>query len=80
MAPHETTPSPQHSSGTVQAQNHGLQTPQSQGSENSDQGPVRYRSLNDLFDSTEEIHDYEYSGLCMLAADEPNGVYEALEE
>lgn len=41
---------------------------------------MRYRSLNDLFDSTEEIHDYEYSGLCMLAADEPNGVDEALEE
>jgi hypothetical protein len=24
--------------------------------------------------------DYEYSGLCLLAADEPSGVDEALEE
>jgi hypothetical protein len=33
-----------------------------------------------LFDSTEEIHDFEYSGVCLLAADEPVGVDEALEE
>jgi len=33
-----------------------------------------------LFDATEEIHDYEYSGLCLLAADEPASVEEALEE
>ena len=36
--------------------------------------------MNDLFDSTDEILDHEYSGVCMLAADEPIGVNEALEE
>ena len=52
----------------------------SAGSSDSVQGPVRFRSLTDLFDATEEIHDYEYSGLCLLAADEPASVEEALEE
>lgn len=33
-----------------------------------------------MFDNTDEIHDYEYSGLCLLAADEPAIVDEALEE
>jgi hypothetical protein len=36
--------------------------------------------LTDLFDTTDEILDYEYSGLCLLAADEPASVDEALEE
>jgi hypothetical protein len=33
-----------------------------------------------LFDHTEEVEDYEYSGLCLLAADEPVSVEQALEE
>jgi len=50
----------------------------SAGSSGSSQGPVRFRTLSDLLDATEEIHDYEYSGLCLLAADEPRNVDEAL--
>lgn len=41
---------------------------------------MRFRTLSNLFDSTEEVLDYEYSGVCMLAADEPLGVQDALEE
>jgi hypothetical protein len=41
---------------------------------------MRYITLTDLFDATEEIHDYEYSGLCLLAADEPASVGEALKD
>jgi hypothetical protein len=36
--------------------------------------------LADLFDSTEQIHDFEYNGVCMLAADEPASVEHALEQ
>jgi hypothetical protein len=44
------------------------------------QQPVHFRTLSDLFDATEEIHDYEYSGLCLVAAEEPKNVDEALEQ
>lgn len=33
-----------------------------------------------MFDTTEEIEDYEYSGLCLLVAEEPTSVDEALEK
>ena len=46
----------------------------------SEQGPIHFRNLSDLYDTTEQIYDYEYSGLCLLAADEPDGVEEALWE
>jgi len=44
----------------------------------SEQGPIHFRNLSDLYDTTEQIYDYEYSGLCLLAADEPGDVEEAL--
>jgi hypothetical protein len=80
VAPHEATPSPQHSPDSVQAPHHHLSTPPSHGSDSLEERIPRYRTLNDLFDNTEEMLDYEYSGLCLLAADEPSGVDEALEE
>jgi transposase InsO family protein len=46
----------------------------------SEQGPVRYRTLADLFDNTEELVDYEYSGLCFLASEEPASVEEAMKQ
>jgi hypothetical protein len=46
----------------------------------SEQAPQRFRTLSDLFDSTDEIHNYEYSGVCLLAADELASIEEALEE
>jgi hypothetical protein len=36
--------------------------------------------LQDLNDSTEEVHGFEYSGVCFVAAEEPNSVDEALTE
>jgi hypothetical protein len=40
--------------------------------------PMRFRSLQNIFDTTDEIH--EYSGLCFLATEEPSSVDEALGE
>jgi len=78
--PHEATPSPQHSPSSVQTPSHGPVTPLSQASSSSGGEPVRFRPLMDIYDSTDELHDYEYSGMCLLAADEPADVHEALEE
>jgi hypothetical protein len=36
--------------------------------------------LNDLYDSTDQVFDFEYSGVCMLATDEPTSVDQALEQ
>jgi hypothetical protein len=72
------TPDSQVNSDPAQAPN--LATPPSNYSEDTFGGPLRFRTLSDLFDSTEVMQDYEYSGVCMLAADEPIDVNEALEE
>jgi hypothetical protein len=50
----------------------------SNNTESSGMVPLRYRNLSDLFDATEEIHDFEYSLMCMLAVDEPVSVESAL--
>lgn len=39
-----------------------------------------YRTLSDLMDATQEVHDFEYSALCLLAADELISVDSALTE
>ena len=39
---------------------------------------LRYRTIPDLLDSTDELHEFEYSGLCLVAAEEPRSVDEAL--
>lgn len=62
------------------AQGHVFVTPPSQDSAFSDQGPHRYRLMSELLDTTDEVQDYEYSGMCLLAADEPASVEAALEE
>ncbi|XP_008661647.1 uncharacterized protein [Zea mays] len=61
-------------------QNEGMGTPSVQQSESSGSGPYRFRTLTDLFDATEQVHDFEYSGVCMLAADEPACVEQALSQ
>ncbi|XP_066391662.1 uncharacterized protein [Miscanthus floridulus] len=43
-------------------------------------GQGKGKSLSNLYDTTDEIQNFEYSGLCLLAADEPPSVEEALEE
>jgi hypothetical protein len=40
--------------------------------------PLRYRNISNLFDATEEIHDFEYSLMCMLVVDEPVSIESAL--
>lgn len=58
---------------------HASDLDQASGS-SKDEGPHRFRTLSDIYRSTEEVHDFEYSGVCMLAADEPINVEQALEE
>jgi hypothetical protein len=40
----------------------------------------RFRTVQNLNDTTDEIHDFEYSGPCYLAAEEPRSVEESLSE
>jgi len=74
------SPLSQNTPGSIAAPNINYATPPSQHSENTFGGPLRFRTLSDLLDSTDEMQDYEYSGICLLAADEPGGVEDALEE
>jgi hypothetical protein len=62
------TPNPQNNPGDVAAPAGPWATPPSHHSEDTLGGPLRFRTLNDLFDSTEELQEYEYSGVCLLAA------------
>lgn len=78
-------PSPHspHTPETNPTQNQGWEIPSVQNfanSKSSDDGPVRFRTLTDLFEHTDVFTDFEYSGVCMLAADEPTNIEQALEE
>jgi len=42
--------------------------------------PQRFRTLDNIFNTTEVLNDFEYSGVCYLAAEEPRSVDEALGE
>lgn len=55
-------------------------TPPTGRSMDSEGNPLRYRTVSDLLDSTEELQDFEYSGLCLVAAEEPGSVQEAMSE
>jgi hypothetical protein len=55
-------------------------SPPSGASEGTDEAPRRYRTLSDLFDQTEEMQGFEYSGVCLTAYDEPASVEQALSE
>lgn len=55
-------------------------TPPTDASEDSDGAPRRYRTIPNLLDTTEEVHGFEYSGLCLVAAEEPGSVEEARKE
>jgi hypothetical protein len=80
VGPDEAAPNSPNTPGTSAASNQGWVTPPSQNSANTEDGPQMFRTLTDLFDSTEQVHDFEYSGVYMLAVDEPVSVEEALEE
>jgi hypothetical protein len=53
-------------------------TPPTDASADSDGGLRRYRTIPNLLDTTDEIHGMEYSGLCLVAAEEPRSVEEAM--
>lgn len=74
------SPNSQYSPEPAQAHNHGWATPPSQNSDSSAEGPVRFRTISDFHDSTDEVLDYEYSGVSMLVADEPRNVEQAPQE
>jgi hypothetical protein len=46
----------------------------------SEGAPLRYRNIPDLLETTEAMQDFEYSGICLVAAEEPKSVAEALSE
>ncbi|CAD6213509.1 unnamed protein product [Miscanthus lutarioriparius] len=71
---HQLSPNPINTLGSASTGQNQAGTPSTNASEETWGAPLRFRSLNDLFDSTEMIHDFEYSGVCMLAADEPNWI------
>jgi hypothetical protein len=77
---HDEAPNSPHTPVHSATSNQGGATPSDHDSGNSNGAPQRFRTLTDLLDSTYEVLDYEYSGVCMLAADEPVSVEEALEQ
>lgn len=80
VGPEEATPNSPITPNSSAAPNIGWATPPDSVSAIQGSGPVRYITLIDLFDSIEEVQDFEYSGVCMLAADEPLSVEQALDE
>jgi hypothetical protein len=77
---HNGSPQQQNTPESMVAPNVIYATPPSQHSEDTYGGPLRFRTLTDILDNTDEMQDYEYSGICLLAADEPSGVEDAMEE
>ena len=71
---------PQNSLGSAGHHGANFATPPSQHSEETFGGPLRFRTLNDIYNTTDEVQNFEYSGVCFLAADEPLCVEEALED
>lgn len=55
-------------------------TPPTNDSADSDGGPRRYRTIPNLLDTTEEIYDIKYSGFCLVVAEEPRSIEEAMIE
>jgi hypothetical protein len=55
-------------------------TPVTGESVNSKGVPQRFRTLANINDTTNEITDFEYSGVCYLAAEEPRSIETALNE
>lgn len=44
-------------------------TPSTEGAEDSEGVPLCFRTISDLLDTTEEVVDFEYSGLFLQAVD-----------
>jgi len=76
----EAVHTPQNSPGLAGHQGANFATPPGQHYEETFGGPLRFKTLNDIYDTTDEVQNFEYSGVCFLAADEPLCVEEALED
>jgi hypothetical protein len=55
-------------------------TPPTGASEDSEGVPLRYRIIPDLLDTTDEVQDFKYSALCLVAVEEPKNIEDALLE
>jgi hypothetical protein len=55
-------------------------TPPTEDAVDSDGAALRFRTVQNIHGTTEEVQGFEYSGLCLYAAEEPRGVDEALSE
>ena len=66
--------------GSPSAQVVEFATPPTGDTVSSEGVPMRFRTLDNINDTTDEVHDFEYSGLCYLTAKEPRSVDEALNE
>ena len=74
-APHLSTPP-----GSPVVQGVEFATPPTGQSIDSEGVSMRYRTVTNLFDTTEELTNLEYSGVCFIAAEEPRSVEAALSE
>ena len=83
-ATHNSEAGPSHAPNSPQSQGSSTATgwvsPPEQSPQFSAGVPQRYKTIADLYDSTNEVLDFEYSGVCMLAANEPMNIKQALEE
>jgi len=66
--------------GSPPAQAVEYATPPTRDAVNSEGVPMKFRTLSNIYDITDEVQNFEYSGLCFLAAEEPRSVDEALSE
>ena len=55
-------------------------TPPTGESVDSEGVPQRFRTIASLLEDTEEVQGFEYNGVCLVAAEEPRSVDEALKE
>jgi hypothetical protein len=83
-ATHNSEAGPSHAPNSPQSQGSSTATgwvsPPEQSPQFSAGVPQRYKTIPDLYDSTNEVLHFEYSGVCMLAADEPMNIEQAIEE
>jgi len=76
----ETHTPPHTPAASSQGSTHQVQwaTPPTDASVDTDGQPRRYRTISDLLDHTEEMTNVEYSGLCLVGAEAPSSVEEAM--
>jgi hypothetical protein len=74
------SPEPSTLQQTLHAPNVQFATPPTEGAVDDEGNALIYRTLQDLKDSTEEVHGFQYSGVCFVGAEEPRSVDESLTE